>query len=77
MTVPRYTQLRMGAFRRIRTASSFRPSFLRNGSAHCGTAIAVPYRKVMYQSIIPQKEKIQPIEKMCLTSGGVRVMMMS
>ena len=43
MTVPQYRLPSMGTFRRIHALFRFRPKFLHNGSAYCGTAIAVPY----------------------------------
>ena len=46
MTVPQYHLPSTGFFRRIRTVLPLRPAFLHDGSAFCGTAIAVPYKMV-------------------------------
>ena len=46
MTVPRYCLPVMKIYRRTRTMLPLRPKFLRNESAYCGTAIAVPYMRL-------------------------------
>ena len=43
MAVPQHDVAWIGFFRRICTLLPFRPNLLCNGSASCGTAIAVPY----------------------------------
>ena len=60
-------------FRRIRTALPLRPRFLHNGSASCGTAIAVPYSKITKKQPCPvARAGLSLLGQFCLRSGPCR-----